>query len=332
MKAILVESLDGPEKLVYSDHTIAKPEKGRVLIDVKYAGVNFPDTLITRGKYQFQPDLPFSPGGEVAGIIKELGEGVTDFKIGDRVVSGTTWGGFAEEALGWDFNTHHIPDEVDFKDAASILMTHGTVIHALKDRAELKAGETLAVLGASGGVGTAAIQIGKILGAKVIACASTEEKISFCKSIGAEETFQYTSDNLKMGIKNLTHGKGADVIFDAVGGDYSEQAFRAIAPRGRHLVVGFASGSVPAIPWNLPLLKSASIVGVFWGSFFRDYAKENKENVAQLMKWLQDGKLKPAIEMVYVLEDAAKALLRLENRDVKGKILIEIRKSETEFH
>jgi NADPH:quinone reductase len=322
MKAILVESLEGPEKLTFKDHSIEKPSKGRVLIEVKYAGVNFPDTLITRGKYQFQPDLPFAPGGEVAGIIKEVGEGVIDFKVGDRVVSGTTWGGFAEEALGWDFNTHQIPNEVSFKDAASILMTHGTVIHALRDRAELKKGETLTVLGASGGVGTAAIQIGKILGAKVIACASSKEKLSFCKSLGADETFLYSAENLKEGIKSLTDGKGADVIFDPVGGDYSEQAFRAIAPRGRYLVIGFASGSVPAIPWNLPLLKSASIVGVFWGSFFRNFPNENKENIQKLMNWLKNKKLKPAVDTVYPLKEGAQALRRLENRDVKGKVLI----------
>lgn len=324
MKAILVESLEGPTKLLYKDHTIGKPEKGRVLIDVKYAGVNFPDTLITRGKYQFQPDLPFSPGGEVAGVIKDVGEGVTEFKIGDRVASGTTWGGFAEEAFGWEFNTHHLPDEVSFQDAASILMTHGTVIHALKDRARLKIGETLVVLGASGGVGTAAIQIGKILGARVIAGSSSEEKLNFCKSIGADVTFQYSSENLKENIKNLTKGAGADIIFDAIGGDYSEQAFRAIAPRGRHLVIGFASGEVPAIPWNLPLLKSASIVGVFWGAFFRNFPKENKENVALLMNWVSSGKLKPAIDTIYPLKEGAKSLVQIEERRVRGKILIEV--------
>lgn len=324
MRALLVKELGGPQELVFGDHQIKKPGKGRVLIEVKYAGVNFPDTLITRGKYQFQPDLPFSPGGEVAGVIKEVGEGVVDFKEGDRVVSGTTWGGFAEEALGFDFNTHHIPDEVSFKDAASVLMTHGTVLHALKDRAQLESGETLVVLGASGGVGTAAIQIGKIIGANVIACASTEEKLSFCTSIGADKTHPYSKDNLKNSIKEMTAGRGADVIFDPVGGAYSEQAFRAIAPYGRHLVIGFASGNVPAIPWNLPLLKSASIVGVFWGSFFRNFPQENKENVAQLMDWLKNEKLKPAIDTVYPLREGANALGRLENRDVKGKILIQI--------
>ena len=268
--------------------------------------------------------MPFVPGGEVSGIIKAIGEDVTEFKVGDRVVSGTTWGGFAEEALGWDFNTHHIPDEVSFKDAASILMTHGTVIHALMDRAELKKGETLTVLGASGGVGTAAIQIGKIIGAKIIACASSEEKLDFCKSIGADETLLYTVDNLQDGIKNLTSGKGTDVTFDAVGGAYSEQAFRAITPRGRHLVIGFASGSVPAIPWNLPLLKSASIVGVFWGSYFRNFPEENKKSIQQLMEWLKSGELKPAVDAVYSLEEGVKALEKIEERRVVGKLLIAI--------
>ncbi|MFK7954364.1 MAG: NADPH:quinone oxidoreductase family protein [Ekhidna sp.] len=324
MKALLVKELNGPEALVYDDLTIEAPQKNRVLIEVKYAGVNFPDTLITRGKYQFQPDLPFAPGGEVAGVIKAVGEEVTEFKVGDRVVSGTTWGGFAEEALGWDFNTHHIPDEVSFKDAASILMTHGTVIHALMDRAELKKGETLTVLGASGGVGTAAIQIGKIIGAKVIACASTDDKLTFCESLGADETFKYAVDNVKEGIKTLTNGKGTDVIFDAVGGDYSEQAFRAIAPKGRHLVIGFASGRVPAIPWNLPLLKSASIVGVFWGSYFRNFPEENKRSIQQLMEWLKIGDLKPAVDTVYSLEEGAKALQKIEERKVVGKLLVKI--------
>lgn len=323
MKAVLVKSLTGPADLVFGEHEIGKPEKGRVLIEVKFAGVNFPDILITQGKYQFQPDLPFSPGGEVAGIIKEVGEGVTEFKPGDRVVSGTTWGGFAEEALGFGFNTHHLPDEVSFKDGATILMTHGTVIHALKDRAELKAGETLVVLGASGGVGTASIQIGKILGAKVIALTSSEEKMKFCLEAGADEAYTYSLDNLKETIKSVT-GKGADVIFDPIGGDFTEQAFRGIAPKGRHLMIGFASGHVPKIPMNLPLLKSASIVGAFWGSFFRNFPEENKQNIAQLMEWVKDGKLKPIVDEVFPLEKTAEGLKKLQDRSVMGKVLVEV--------
>lgn len=324
MKAILVKSLTGPDDLVLDEHQIEEPGKGRVLIDVKYAGVNFPDILITQGKYQFQPDIPFSPGGEVAGVIKEVGEGVTQFKPGDRVVSGTTWGGFAEDALGFDFNTHLIPSEVSFKDAATILMTHGTVIHALKDRAQLREGETLVVLGASGGVGTAAIQIGKILGASVIALTSSKEKEKFCLKAGADEAHQYSLENLKEKIKSITDGKGADVIFDPIGGDYTEQAFRGIAPKGRYLVIGFASGKVPSIPCNLPLLKSASIVGAFWGSFFRNYPEENKQNIAQLMQWVKSGRLKPIVDSVFSLENTKHGLKKLQKRNVMGKILIEV--------
>ena len=324
MRAVLVESLTGPKDLVVGEHQIDQPGPNRVLIDVKYAGVNFPDILITQGKYQFQPDLPFSPGGEVAGVIKAVGQGVTGFKPGDRVVSGTTWGGFAEEALGFDFNTHHMPDEVSFKDAATVLMTHGTVIHALKDRASLQAGETLVVLGASGGVGTAAIQLGKIIGARVIAMTSSTDKATFCLNAGADEAHLYTLDTLKEQIKSLTEGRGADVIFDPIGGDFAEQAFRGIAPRGRYLVIGFASGKVPSIPWNLPLLKSASIVGAFWGSFFRNYPEENRKYIAQLMQWIAEGKLRPIVDTVYPLEETALGLTKLQERAVMGKVLIRV--------
>ena len=324
MKAVLVNSLTGPKDLVVGDHQIDAPGPNRVLMEVKYAGVNFPDILITQGKYQFQPDRPFSPGGEVAGIIKAVGAGVTGFQPGDRVVSGTTWGGFAEEALGFDFNTHHVPDEVSLEDAASVLMTHGTVIHALQDRANLKEGETLVVLGASGGVGTAAIQLGKILGANVIALTSSSEKATFCLEAGADEAHLYTLETLKEQIKTLTKGRGADVIFDPIGGDFAEQAFRGIAPRGRYLVIGFATGKVPATPWNLPLLKSASIVGAFWGSFFRNYPDENRKHIAQLMAWIGEGTLRPIVDTIYPLEETSVGLSRLQQRTVKGKILVRV--------
>ncbi len=325
MKAILVTELGGSEKLVYQDHQIGSPDSGSVVMEAKYAGVNFPDTLIIRGKYQFQPELPFSPGGEVAGVIKEVGSEVVEFKPGDRVVSGTTWGAFAEDVQGFAFNTHKLPDEVSFKDGATVLMTHGTVIHALKDRAKLMKGETLAILGASGGVGTAAIQLGKIMGANVIACASTDEKLSFCKKIGADILHKYTPDNIKLALKDFTGGKGADVIFDAVGGSYSEQAFRGIAPMGRHLVIGFASGTVPAIPWNLPLLKSASITGVFWGNFFRNFPKENKNKIQKLFDLVKNGNIKPVVDQIFPLSEAKKALNIIENRAGMGKILLKIK-------
>lgn len=324
MKAAVVEKLEGPDSLVIKEMEIPSPEAGKVLIDVKYAGVNFPDILITQGKYQFQPELPFAPGGEVAGIVEAVGEGVENLKTGDRVVSGTTWGGFAEKAIGFAPNTHLLPDEVSFKEGATILMTHGTVIHALMDRADLKEGETLVVLGASGGVGTAAIQIGKILGARVVAFTSSDMKADFCKKAGADEVHLYDSGAIKNTIKEVTGGKGANVIFDPVGGDYSEQAFRGIAPGGRHLVVGFAAGKVPSIPLNLPLLKSASIVGTFWGSFFRHNPEANNKHISQLLTWVKEEKLHPLVDQVFPLEKSIDALKRLQHRKVTGKVLIEI--------
>lgn len=324
MKAVLVEELGSIDDLAFKEHRIPKPSAGQVLIKVEYSGVNFPDILITKGLYQFQPELPFSPGGEVAGTILEVGEGVSEFKEGDRVVSGTGWGGFAEETLGFATNTHHLPDAVSFKDAAATLMTFGTVIHALKDRAKLQAGEILVVLGAAGGVGSAAIQASKQLGAQVIACASAEEKLTFARTIGADEVINYTDTDVKSALKDLTQNRGVDVIFDPVGGKLSEQSFRAIAPSGRHLVVGFASGEVPAIPWNLPLLKSASIVGVFWGGFFRTNPKQNTENIRLMLDWLKEGLIVPAIDEIIPLENAQEALGKIERREVKGKIVLQV--------
>ncbi len=322
MKAILVEQLGSIENLVFREHELPPPSMDQVLIEVEYAGVNFPDILIVQGKYQFQPELPFSPGGEVAGVVKATGEGVDHLKPGDRVVSGTGWGGFAEEALGFASNTFVLPEAVTTRDAAAIMMTHGTVIHALKDRARLRNGETLVVLGASGGVGTAAIQQGKLMGAKVIAAASSDEKLAFCKQNGADELINYTSENLKEQIRVFTDGWGADVIVDPTGSAFSEQAFRGIARGGRHLVVGFATGNVPAIPWNLPLLKSASIVGVFWGGFFRNESEKNAENIKLLLQWLAEGKIISTVDKVFLLEEAKEALLFIEKRKVKGKVLL----------
>lgn len=325
MKAIVVNEYGSPDSLKYQELNLLEPSANQVLISVKYAGVNFPDTLIIRGKYQFQPEMPFAPGGEVAGIIKKVGENVTRFEVGDRVVSGTSWGGFAEEALGFESNTHLLPDGVSFEEGAATLMTFATTYHALKDRAKLKSGEKLAVLGASGGVGSAAIQLGKLIGTEIIACASTDEKLALCKQLGAKHLYKYDNpQSLKTTLKSLTNSKGVDVIFDPIGGEWAEQAFRAIAPFGRYLVVGFAAGSIPAIPWNLPLLKSADIMGVFWGGFFRNFPKENQANVKQLLEWLKKGEIKPSIDEIFPLKEAPKAILRLENREVKGKLLIEI--------
>ncbi len=324
MKALLCVKHGNPEDLLIQEVDSPKPGKGEVIISVKACGLNFPDTLIIQGKYQFQPELPFSPGGEVAGVVKEVGENVTHLKAGDRVVSGTSWGGLAEEVLGKASNTYVIPDEMPFDQAAASLMTYGTSYHALVDRAQIKSGETMLVLGAAGGVGTAAIQIGKLLGAKVIAAASTNEKLEYCKSLGADDTINYTTEDLKTRTKELTAGRGVDVVFDPVGGDLTEQAFRTCAWGGRHLVVGFALGEIPKIPLNLPLLKSASLTGVFWGGFFRNYPDENRKNIEQLMGWFASGQLQAQIHKTYSLEETADAMKELLERKVRGKVVISI--------
>lgn len=321
MKAILVKEYGGPERLVYESHPMNKIGKDEVLIAVSYAGVNFPDTLIIRGKYQFQPDLPFSPGGEVSGIVEELGSDVTHLKVGDRVVAGTTWGGFAEKAISKGFNTFQVPDGVGLEVAAASLTVFGTVIHALKDRGALKKKEFLVVLGASGGTGSAAIQIGKYFGAEVIACASNEEKLSFCKKLGADHLLNYTKVDLKSALKEFG---GIDVVFDPVGGPLSEMAFRSLRPFGRHLVVGFAAGQVPAVPWNLPLLKGASVVGVFFGGFWRNFPAKNRENMELLLDLLSNKSIDPNISQVFPLTEASKALEMIENRRVKGKLVLRV--------
>ncbi|MDW3210777.1 MAG: NADPH:quinone oxidoreductase family protein [Reichenbachiella sp.] len=321
MKAVLCESYGPPENLVVKEVESLIPGIGEVVIEVKASGLNFPDTLIIEGKYQFQPEMPFSPGGEVAGIVKTVGEGVSHLKVGDRVMAGTGWGGFAEEVIGKASNVFPLPDGISFEQAASTMMTFGTSYHALVNRAKLKAGETLLVLGAAGGVGTAAIQIGKALGAKVIAAASSDEKLNYCKSIGADMTINYSQEDLKTQAKALTNGNGVDVIYDPVGDRFTEPALRAIAWKGRYLVVGFAAGEIPKIPLNLPLLKGCSIVGVFWGGFFRNEPHVNAENFQTIVKWLVEGKVQAQIHKKYNLEQVAEAMTELTSKKVKGKII-----------
>ncbi|WP_422358697.1 NADPH:quinone oxidoreductase family protein [Reichenbachiella sp.] len=323
MKAVLCESYGPPENLVVREIESLTPGKGEVVIEVKASGLNFPDTLIIEGKYQFQPDMPFSPGGEVAGVVKVLGEGVTHLKIGDRVMAGTGWGGFAEEVVGKATNVFPLPEGISFEQAASTMMTFGTSYHALVNRAELKAGETLLVLGAAGGVGTAAIQIGKALGAKVIAAASTDEKLQYCKTIGADLTINYSEEDLKAKAKELTTGHGVDVVYDPIGDRFTEPALRAMAWKGRYLVVGFAAGDIPKIPLNLPLLKGCSIVGVFWGGFFRNEPQVNSDNFKTIVKWLAEGKVQAQIHKKYSLDEVASAMNELTNKKVKGKIIFE---------
>jgi len=299
-----------------------KPGRGQVVIAVKACGVNFPDTLIIQGKYQFKPPLPFSPGSEVAGVVKEVGAGVKHVKEGDRVIAFTGHGGFAEEVLAEAAQLIPIPKGMDFTTASAFVLTYGTSHYALKDRAQLKPGETLLVLGAAGGVGLAAVEIGKVMGARVIAAASSDEKLEVCKQHGADEGINYTTEDLRERVKELTQGNGVDVVYDPVGGNYSEAALRSMAWGGRFLVIGFTAGEIPRIPLNLTLLKGCSIVGVFWGSFTARDPKRNQEHLQELLTWFVTGKIKPLISATYPLSRAADALNDMMNRKVKGKVVL----------
>ncbi len=324
MKAILCKKYGPPSSLILEEMASLKPGAKEVIVSVKACGINFPDILIIQGLYQIRPKLPFTPGSDIAGVVKEVGEGVAHLKKGDEVFGFVPYGALAEEAIVPSNACFHKPSKMGFPVAASFMMAYGTSYHALKDRAKLMEGETLVVLGASGGVGLAAVELGKLMGARVIAAASTDEKLELCLEYGADETINYSKVNLKTAIKELTGGKGADVIYDPVGGEYSEAAFRAIAWNGRFLVVGFAAGTIPKMPLNLPLLKGASIVGVFWGGFAMGNPKANMENTMALMKWYEEGKLKPHIHRIYDLEDTAIALEELMNRKVRGKLVVQM--------
>jgi NADPH2:quinone reductase len=322
MKAVLCKAFGPPEQLVLEEVAPLTPKKGQVVLAVKACGVNFPDTLIIQGKYQFKPELPFSPGGEVAGVVKAIGEGVSNVNVGSRVIAFPGWGGFAEEVVTDAAQLIPIPEGMDFVTASAFVMTYGTSYHALKDRAHLQAGETLLVLGAAGGVGLAAIEIAKVMGARVIAAASSDEKLAVCKVHGADETINYNSENLKDRLKALTQGNGVDVVFDPVGGEYSEVALRNTAWEGRYLVIGFAVGDIPRIPLNLTLLKGCSIVGVFWGSFASRSPRRNQQNLQELLAWFQSGKIHPLVSATYPLRNAADALNAMMQRQVKGKVVL----------
>ena len=324
MKAIICETLGPPSNLQYKEVPNLEPGPKQVVISVKACAVNFPDTLIIQGLYQMRPDLPFSPGSDIAGVIKSVGSEVKRFKAGDEVFGVVPYGGMAEEVLSTTKNIFPKPEAMSFPIACSFLYAYGTSLHALKDRALLQEGETIAIMGASGGVGLAAVDIAKKLGAKVIACASTDEKLDLCKEYGADQTINYTTEDLKSRIKELTDGKGADVIYDPVGGDYSEPALRAMAWRGRYLVIGFAAGAIPKIPLNLALLKGCAITGVFWGRFTQEEPQNNLANSLQIMKWFEAGKIKPHIHKMYPLEEASKALEEMMGRRVKGKVIVTV--------
>jgi NADPH:quinone reductase len=322
MKAVLCKEWGLPGKLVVEDVPSPRPMRGQVVVSVKACGVNFPDTLIIQGKYQFKPEMPFSPGGEVAGVVKLIGEGVTRVKPGDRVIAFNTWGGFAEEMAVDADRTIPMPPAMDFVPASAFVLTYGTSYHALKDRAEIKAGETMLVLGAAGGVGLAAIQLAKAMGVRVIAAASSDAKLKVCRDNGADELINYGSEDLRARVKAITAGKGLDVVYDPVGGPYSEPALRDMAWKGRFLVVGFAAGDIPKVPLNLTLLKGCSIVGVFWGSFTKNEPEHNRENNWELMAMYAAGKIKPHIHATYPLERAAEALNEVLNKRVTGKVVL----------
>ncbi|WP_313646631.1 NADPH:quinone oxidoreductase family protein [Pseudomonas sp.] len=322
MKAVLCKTLGPAGNLVLEEVASPVPKHNEVLIDVQAAGVNFPDTLIIEGKYQFQPPLPFSPGGEAAGIVAAVGERAGRFKVGDRVMALTGWGAFAEQVAVPFYNVMPVPQHMDFATAAAFGMTYGTSMHALRQRGQLQAGETLLVLGASGGVGLAAVEIGKALGARVIAAASSAEKLAVAKAAGADELIDYSQASLKEEVKRLTGGNGADVIYDPVGGELFDQAVRSLAWQGRLLVVGFASGNIPQLAANLVLLKGAAVMGVFWGAFAQRQPEDNAANFQQLFAWHAEGKLKPLVSRTYPLAEAGTAIDALGQRQAVGKLVV----------
>jgi NADPH2:quinone reductase len=324
MKAVVCKQFGPPESLVLEELPSPRPGPGEVVVSVKAASVNFPDVLIIQNKYQFKPPLPFSPGSELAGVVKEVGADVRGVRAGDRVMAFTTYGAFAEEVKTEAPRLVPLPERMDFVTGAAFLLTYGTSDHALRDRAALKPGETLLVLGAAGGVGLAAVEIGKALGARVIACASSEDKLAVCRRHGADATINYAAEDLRERVKALTEGRGVDVVYDPVGGAYSEPAFRSLGWRGRHLVVGFAAGEIPRLALNLALLKGASLVGVFWGDFARREPRAFGESIAQLARWYGEGKLEPHVSQTLPLAKAAQALELMAARQVKGKLVLTV--------
>jgi NADPH:quinone reductase len=324
MKAVVCDAFGPPETLQIRDIPSPQVMNGTVKIRARAAGVNFPDTLIIQGKYQFKPAFPFSPGGEISGEVMEVGDGVTHVKAGDKVIGMTLNGGFAEEVLVPGTSCYKMPDGMSFEEAAGFTMTYGTSHHALKQRAQAKPGETMLVLGAAGGVGLAAVELGKAMGLKVIAAASTDEKLALAQQYGAEHILNYSTVDLREGLKLLTSNKGVDIVYDPVGGDYAEPAFRSMAWNGRYLVIGFASGPIPSLPLNLPLLKGAAIVGVFWGDFVRREPQAHAENMAELFALYSAGNLKPHVSTVFPIEKAADALYALMGRQAQGKIILKI--------
>jgi NADPH:quinone reductase len=322
MHAWLCENPVGADALRWKELPTPQPKAGEVLIKIAAASLNFPDLLIVQNKYQMKPALPFVPGSEYAGTVEAVGEGVTALKAGQNVACLSGTGGFGTHAVAPAALCMPLPPPFPLVDAAAFIMIYATSHHALIDRGQLKAGETVLVLGAAGGVGTAAIQIAKVVGARVIAAASSDEKCELCRSIGADVTINYSEENLRDAIKAACDGKGPDVIYDPVGGDFTEPAFRSIGRRGRYLVIGFAAGPIPALPLNLPLLKEASIVGVFWGSFSRHEPKANAAMMQELARWYSEGKIKPVIDRTMPMAELKAAYAHMGSRAVKGKVVM----------
>ena len=322
MRAVRCNAFGPPESLVVEDIASPQPAAGEALIDVKAAGVNFPDALIIQNKYQAKPPLPFTPGGELAGIVRAVGPGVTQVQVGQAVIAFTAWGAFAEQALVPQESLIAMPEGMPFDVAGSFLMTYGTCYHALHDRAQVKPGETVLVLGAGGGIGIAAIELAKAMGARVIAAASSDSKLAVCREHGADETINYQTQDLREQLKALTNGRGVDVVCDPVGGAFSEAALRSMAWRGRFLVIGFANGEIPKIPLNLVLLKGCSIVGVFWGDFVRREPQHSASDLSALVELYRSGAIRPLVSGRYTLEQTGDALLALMQRKVSGKLVI----------
>lgn len=322
MHAWLCETTTGPDDLVWRELPTPEPAAGEVRLRIRAASLNFPDQLIVQGKYQFKPPLPFVPGAEYAGIIEAVGVGVSHLAVGDRVAAIGSTGGFATHACVPADRVVPLPAGFALEDAAAFAFTYGTSHHALIDRAALQPGETVLVLGAAGGVGTAAIQIAKAIGATVIAAASSDEKCDTCRAIGADATINYSAQNLREALKALTNGKGPDVVYDPVGGEHAEPAFRSIAWRGRYLVVGFAAGAIPALPFNLALLKGAAVVGVFWGDFVKREPAAHARAMAELASWYAQGKVKPVLDACLPMAELPKAYAKLAAREIRGKLVM----------
>lgn len=322
MKAVLARAFAPYEQLLLEDVEAKSPGAGQVLVAVKACGVNFLDGLIVQGKYQTKPPLPFSPGAEVAGLVKEVGAGVSGLTPGMRVLAIPGFGGFAEEVVCEAVNVLPLPEKMDFATAACFPVVYATSLHALKDRAQLRGGETLLVLGAAGGVGLTAVEIGRIMGARVIAAASSDDKLALCRERGADALINYTNTDLRERLKELTAGKGVDVVYDPVGGAYAEPAVRSLAFLGRYLIIGFASGEIPKIPLNLLLLKQASLVGVFWGAYARARPQGNARNFAQLFDWYAEGRLRPHVSETFELARYREALDVVMNRRARGKVAL----------